>query len=47
MWVLILAVNGDQVIWICVNVVDNKKWLVNCTDILIMMNKVLDNGAIC
>ena len=33
-WVLILAVNGVQDIGICVNVVDNKKWLMNCTDIL-------------
>ena len=33
-WVLILAVNGVQDIWICVNVVDNKKLIMNCTDIL-------------
>ena len=33
-WVLILAVNGVQDIWICVNVVDNKKWLMNCANIL-------------
>ena len=32
--VLILDVNGVQDIWICVNVVENKKWLMNCKDIL-------------